>query len=205
MSDDEDNDDMITTSEGEWLPSTEGEEDMTEEESSLEREFNRQFDHLKKVYKLITNKVMPEPDSFQNDQTMTIRGRETEIHSSVPFEQLKDVSESNEGDWRGIYVVTSDNSIRYSLFINDGEKPKMWNFFSLRVVKPSDAAEREMWSEMRISTMPAGIASELFSRPPGARREKNPEKKRLGNRGMMMPQKVNLPSEPSETEEEVEG
>lgn len=148
------------------------------EENSLQRAFNRNFVTLREIYARLTGgQGIPEPDSFIESTTVTSKGgHPVTVYSSVPFDDLKT---SEEGDVRGIYVV-SDRSIRYFLYVNKGSDPTEINSFSLRVVRPQDEADREVWSEIKISTMPNFIAEKLFSRGPGMKTTTD----RRSNRGM---------------------
>lgn len=153
----------------------------SEEEDSLQRAFNRNFVTLREIYTRLTGgQGIPEPESFSESTTVTSKGgHEVKVYSSVPFDELKT---SEEGDVRGIYVV-SDRSIRYFLYLNKGSDPTEINSFSLRVVRPQDDADREVWSEIKIATMPNFIAEKLFSRGPGMRTAEQQRSNR-GNRGM---------------------
>lgn len=181
-------------------------DDEREEESgSLHNVFNRYFETLREIYRRVTDKDLPEASSFKEETSLSVKGKQTTVKSSAPFEQLKT---SREGEWRGIYVV-KDNFLRYFLYVNRGESPDVINTFSLRVVKPSDSS-RSAWAEIKLSTMPDFIAEKAFADPSGMNKKKNVRK--FGDRGMRkmnededndvdVTANANEPNERSETDE----
>lgn len=150
--------DMVTnTDDSETVDSV---DDTSTENSgeSLEGVFNRHFETLRQIYKKQTGQDLPIPSSFGEKTSLVVRGKEKTVHSSVAFDELKS---SEEGEMRGVYI-TSDDSIRYFFYTNAGDNPTEFNSFSLRVVKPMQE-DREIWAEMRISTMPRELAGKVMT------------------------------------------
>jgi len=166
---------MITNSES--SPDTSDDESMTTSmaEESLQGTFNKNFEVLRQIYKKQTGKDLPQPDSFDNESTLMVRGQQKTVHSSVPMENVKSTS---EGESRGMFV-TSDDSIRYLYYTNEGDKPQDFNWYTLKVVKLSN--DRGIIVEMRISTMSSERAAGIMT---PTERMKRPKK-----RGRMMPRR----------------